>query len=141
MINLLFLIKPFFSIWPKSQDKNLNILRTRRAFKMKQKAFFNNFQELSVAKSCLRPATWFSISAIKRGLFIKSFLLNIVARVWKFQLLLIWKSSKLSLYSLLKNMLKIPILDLNKRSLFFQILPYIQSVAILVSQGCQPNVL
>ena len=24
-----------FSTWPKSQDKNLNILRTKRAFKMK----------------------------------------------------------------------------------------------------------
>ena len=95
-------------------------MRTRRAFKMKQKAFFNNFQELSVAKSCLRPATAFSISAIKRGLFIKSFLLNIVARVWNFQLLLICKSSKLSSYSLLKNMSKIPSSNLNKRSPFFK---------------------
>ena len=32
--NLTFLIKPFF-VWPKSQDKNLNILRTKRAFKVK----------------------------------------------------------------------------------------------------------
>ena len=27
-INLIFLIKLFFSTWPKGQDKNLNILRT-----------------------------------------------------------------------------------------------------------------
>ena len=39
----------------KTQDKNLNILRTKRAFKVKQKAFFIIFKELSVAKNCLRP--------------------------------------------------------------------------------------
>ena len=36
-----------FSIWPKIQDKNLNILRRKRAFKMKQKVFsiiFSIFQ-------------------------------------------------------------------------------------------------
>ena len=33
-INLIFLIKPFF-IWPKRQDKNLNILRAKRACKVK----------------------------------------------------------------------------------------------------------
>ena len=33
-INLIFLIKPYLSTWPKSQDKNLNILRTKRAFKV-----------------------------------------------------------------------------------------------------------
>ena len=34
-----------FSIWPKIQDKNLNILRTKRAFKMK---FFIIFKRLSL---------------------------------------------------------------------------------------------
>ena len=34
-INLIFLINPFSLIWPKIQDKNLNILRKKRAFKMK----------------------------------------------------------------------------------------------------------
>ena len=57
------------------------------------------------------------------------------ARVWNFQVLLNSKSSKLSLSSLLKNMSKIPILDLKKRDHFFQILLYVQSAAILVSQG------
>ena len=33
-INLNFLMKVFFT-WPKSQDKNLNILSTNRAFKVK----------------------------------------------------------------------------------------------------------
>ena len=42
VINLVFLIKPFF------QDKKVNILRMKRAFKVKQKAFFMNFKELSL---------------------------------------------------------------------------------------------
>ena len=33
-INLVFLVMPFFTR-PKSQDKNLNILRTKRALKIK----------------------------------------------------------------------------------------------------------
>ena len=52
-INVIFLIKPFF-IWKKSQDRNLNILRTKRALEVKQKPFFIIFKELSVAKNCLR---------------------------------------------------------------------------------------
>ena len=39
-INLTLPIQSFFSTWPKSQDKNLNILRIKIAFKMKWKAFF-----------------------------------------------------------------------------------------------------
>ena len=34
-INLYFSNEAIFSTWPKSQDKNLNILRTERTFKMK----------------------------------------------------------------------------------------------------------
>ena len=37
-----------FSTWPKSQDKNVNILRTKRAFKIKQQAFFITFKKLSL---------------------------------------------------------------------------------------------
>ena len=49
--------------------KDLNILRTEKAFLMKQKAFFISFQGLSVAKNCLRPETApLTILAIKRGL-------------------------------------------------------------------------
>ena len=33
-INVIFLIKPFLT-WPKRQDKNVNILATKRAFKVK----------------------------------------------------------------------------------------------------------
>ena len=51
--NILIAVKPFFDV-TENQDKNLNILRTRRAFKMKQKAFFIIFKKLSIAKSCLR---------------------------------------------------------------------------------------
>ena len=39
----------------KIQDKNLNILRMRRAFKVKQKAIFIIFKELLVAKTFVRP--------------------------------------------------------------------------------------
>ena len=42
-------------MWPKSQGKNLNILRTEKAFEMKWKAFVIIFKGLSVAKNCLRP--------------------------------------------------------------------------------------
>ena len=51
--NLIFLIDPFF-LMTKSQDKNLNILRGKRAFKVKEKVFFVIFKELSVSKSCLK---------------------------------------------------------------------------------------
>ena len=47
-INLIFLIKPFFLHDQKSQDKNLNILRKKRAFKMKLKVFFIIFEGLSL---------------------------------------------------------------------------------------------
>ena len=39
----------------KSQEKMLNISRTKRAFEVKQKAFFIIFKGLSVAKNRLRP--------------------------------------------------------------------------------------
>ena len=42
---------------PKDQDKNFNILRTKRAFKVKSKAFFTIFKGLSVVKDCLIPET------------------------------------------------------------------------------------
>ena len=34
-IIFIFLIKPVFFTWPKTQDKNVNILRKKRVFKMK----------------------------------------------------------------------------------------------------------
>ena len=37
-----------FSTWTKNQDKNVHILRTKRAFKMKYKPFFISFEELSL---------------------------------------------------------------------------------------------
>ena len=50
----ILMLKPYFSnqavfpTWPKSRDKNLNILRTKWAFKMKKNAFFIIFKGLSV---------------------------------------------------------------------------------------------
>ena len=55
-INLIFLIKTYFYI-ATNQDKNLNILRTKRVFKVKRKAFSTTFKGLSVAKRCLRLQT------------------------------------------------------------------------------------
>ena len=50
---LTFLIKRFSTL-PASQDKNLNILRTKRAFKMKQKAFLITFNGLLDLITCGR---------------------------------------------------------------------------------------
>ena len=41
----------FFPTWTKTRDKNLNIFRTKRAFKMKQKPFFIIFNELSIEQA------------------------------------------------------------------------------------------
>ena len=52
----------------KSQQKNLNILKTKKAFKMKKKTFFIIFKGLSVAKYFFRPEVVpLTILAIKRG--------------------------------------------------------------------------
>ena len=53
-INLIFLIKSFFHL-TKNQGKNLIILRTKRAFKVKYKAFFIIFQGFSIAKNFIKP--------------------------------------------------------------------------------------
>ena len=37
-----------FPTWPKSHDKNVSLLRMKRAFQMKWKAFFIFFKELSM---------------------------------------------------------------------------------------------
>ena len=51
----LALLSSRFPICPKNQDKNVHILRTKRAFNMKQKVFFIIFKGLLVARNCLRP--------------------------------------------------------------------------------------
>ena len=50
-INLIFLIKSFFLPDQKVMIKTLNILRTKRAFKMKYKTFFIIFKELSMKET------------------------------------------------------------------------------------------
>ena len=67
-MNLFFLIKPFFYNIKKSRQK-FKYLRRKKAFEMKQKAFFINFQGFSVAKNCIRPeAAFLIILDIKRGI-------------------------------------------------------------------------
>ena len=46
----ILLIIPFFVHAPKCQDKNLNILRMGRAFKMKRKVFLIIFEGLSLSQ-------------------------------------------------------------------------------------------
>ena len=53
-INVIFLIKLFLCMIKKSRQ-NLNILRTKRAFMVKQKTFSIIFKVLSVVKNCFRP--------------------------------------------------------------------------------------
>ena len=56
-----------FTTWPKSQGKNLNILRTKRSFEVKCKAFFIIFQGLSVAKNYLRPESTYLSQDVSRS--------------------------------------------------------------------------
>ena len=49
-----FLTKPFFFM-AKTQNKDLNISRTKRPFKMKQKSIFIIFKGGPVAINCLKP--------------------------------------------------------------------------------------
>ena len=46
-INFVFLIKPLF-LHDQSQEKNLNIIRTEKAFEVKEKAFFIIIKGLSL---------------------------------------------------------------------------------------------
>ena len=50
--NFSFLIKPF-SIWSKSHNKNINILRTKRAVRWNNSDFIG----ITVARNCLRPGS------------------------------------------------------------------------------------
>ena len=51
-INLIFLMKPVFN---EKSKQNINALRAKITFKVKQKAFVFIFKGLSVGKNCLRP--------------------------------------------------------------------------------------
>ena len=46
-INFVFLIKPLF-LHDQSQEKNLNIIRTEKAFEVKEKTFFIIMKGLSL---------------------------------------------------------------------------------------------
>ena len=99
------------------------MLSTKRAFKMKIKAFFINFQGLKIVSDlrlCLQ-LYWLlkeDFCVISQKRLGTAILWHKVARVSNFQLLLNSKSSKISLHSFLKNISKIPISDLRKRSFF-----------------------
>ena len=65
-----------FFTGPKSQDKKLNILRTKKAFEVKWKAFFIIFKGLSIAKYCFRlecaPLSMYDLLMDAKGLAIVS---------------------------------------------------------------------
>ena len=54
-VKLIFLIILYDQKVPKTKEKDLNILRIKTAFKVKQKVLFIIFEVLSVAKNCIRP--------------------------------------------------------------------------------------
>ena len=56
-INHNFVIKPFFYIMKKSEQK-CKYLKNGRTFNMKQKAFFVILKRLSIARNCLEPGSW-----------------------------------------------------------------------------------
>ena len=103
-------------------------MRTKRAFKVKEKVFFFNFERLSVTKKCLRPENaTLNILAFKVGLlynFTKTLMgchfMKHSRWVWSFQLLLICKSSKLFSYILLKHMSKMPYFGHKWKRFFFK---------------------
>ena len=108
-------------------------MSTKRAFKMKIKAFFINFLGLKIVSDlrlCLQLYWQLKedFCVISQKLLGAAILWHKVARVSNFQPLLNSKSSKISLYSFLKNISKIPISDLRKRSVF--------SNFALYSKGC-----
>ena len=72
----IFLITPF-TTWPKSQDKKLNILRTKRTFQMKQKAFSIVFKGLSVF-SCLKSENLPLPFCFKASNLIYRFIIHVV---------------------------------------------------------------
>ena len=58
-----------FSTWPKSQYKNLNILRTKRVFKKKHKVFFIIFKRLSLKQ--IKQFFWkVRVQLYKRSIYI-----------------------------------------------------------------------
>ena len=102
---------------------------------MKQKAFFMIFQGLSVPRNCLRPETAPLIMlAIKRGL-LRNFAKNFKGRHFMGQSSTGLRFS-ITIGFFAQSLSKIPILDLKKRGhFFFKNLLYVQSAAIILSQG------
>ena len=76
-----------FSAWSKSHDKNLNILRTKWAFKIKSKAFLSFLQGFQWNKQCNFFGRWES-HFIKKRLLQRSCFTIIFVKIFKNQLLL-----------------------------------------------------
>ena len=94
--NLIFLINQSdFSTWPKSHDKNLNILRTKRAFKINQNAFFIIFKGLlmkQISQIFLESEIPTLIRFKKCNLCTTSLKLNVMLHFYAFSFFYIYKN-------------------------------------------------
>ena len=101
LVNMCIAIVAVSSIQPKSQDKNLNILRTKRLFKMKWKAFFIPFKWLS-----LNQRKWFFLLGDNPTLIItvqSSYWLKILGSCFLKSLLLVKYKGRLEMEDCTKH--------------------------------------
>ena len=67
-VNKRLLLPSCLSTHPKSQDRNVNISRTKNVINMKLKIFFIIFKGFSIVKNCFRPETeplkWILITTV-----------------------------------------------------------------------------
>ena len=101
LVNMCIAIVAVSSIQPKSQDKNLNILRTKRLFKMKWKAFFIPFKWLS-----LNQRKWFFLLGDNPTLIItvqSSYWLKILGSCFLKSLLLVKYKGRLEMVDCTKH--------------------------------------
>ena len=66
VINLSFLIKPFFSMTENSGQK-IMYLKNEKSFYGEKNHFFIIFKGLSVARNCLRPESAFLIGCVNNN--------------------------------------------------------------------------
>ena len=63
----------------KKSDKNLNILRTKRAFEVKQKAFII-FKGLLIVRNCLRPESVPLTLSVRRSLSYRNQFIDLLCK-------------------------------------------------------------
>ena len=88
---------------PKGQDKNLNILRAKRAFKMKEKAFLNIFEGLSLKQIIKKDfGSWeFDFKLGRRFFFIHPLFISVFNEEYYINYYHTWIDKLLLLYNIL----------------------------------------